>query len=695
MSSRRRSRRQRDEPGRWSRERSGLEDQRPNVVHVVIGDDDAVRGGVDALCAATGGLVLALGPGGTVATTGLTAEERQRAGDVLPSPPFDSGSAHRSDAEIDESLALLLVRHQADVVHVHGLAPGLTGARAIEIAYHLGVPTVLTLHDEPVLAADPLRDAAWLNALWLADLVTRAHQSVYDGLDRPAWLPEDTPVLGVRGGQAVTRWAEVYSALAGDLGAVPGTAMLSVVVSTYERNDVLRECLESLTRSTLPRERFEVLVVDDCSPTPAAPVAQEFRGRLTLRYIRRTENGGPGEARNTGIREATGEVVLLLDDDDVVQRRCLGEHLRRHVEDEDPWLAVLGFTGLTPALLADPVMHSLTVESQLYFGYPGLRDGQVLPWWYLWNGRISLKRQALLREPFETDFVEDTDLGLRLRDRSRIVYARSASQAVARALDSRAFLVRSSKIGAATYRVARRHDHPEEGVLAPPGAEALRWMERAVPAALEVIRRLEGRGLTALRGTVWSPQQFDAPREELVLLAALGQELLPLRGERRRGPAWQVTQAYLLDVALAVAGTHERLAGYCVARRLAMTSGRRTVLALPDWDDPASIERAVVPFARALGEHDAVTLRLGVSGRRAEDALGAAVAVLDRAGLDLEALPDIELVTYDDAPPSADFWVAAGRATRPEECAPLPVVEVEDALRRLLGVAGGRTRALR
>jgi glycosyltransferase involved in cell wall biosynthesis len=86
------------------------------------------------------------------------------------------------------------------------------------------------------------------------------------------------------------------------------------VIATYGRPRQLGACLEALCALDYPRERFEVIVVDDGSPDPVAPVAEPHQDRLRLR-VERTARGGPGAARNAGARLADGELLAFIDDD--------------------------------------------------------------------------------------------------------------------------------------------------------------------------------------------------------------------------------------------------------------------------------------------------------------------------------------------------------------------------------------------
>jgi O-antigen biosynthesis protein len=109
---------------------------------------------------------------------------------------------------------------------------------------------------------------------------------------------------------------------------------VSVVVPTRDRPDDLRRCLESILRSTYPRDSLELLVIDNAPRTDSTlqVVETAFAGAPITYH--REDAVGSSAARNAGLRLASGVFTLFADDDVVV--------------DED-WLAHLVAT-----LLADP-----------------------------------------------------------------------------------------------------------------------------------------------------------------------------------------------------------------------------------------------------------------------------------------------------------------------------------------------------
>lgn len=91
--------------------------------------------------------------------------------------------------------------------------------------------------------------------------------------------------------------------------------LVSVVIPTYKRAQLLRKAILSALAQEQAGELFEmeIIVVDDCSPDDTAKVVAEFP---TVQYFRLPENRGASGARNAGIKRAKGKYVALLDDDD-------------------------------------------------------------------------------------------------------------------------------------------------------------------------------------------------------------------------------------------------------------------------------------------------------------------------------------------------------------------------------------------
>jgi GT2 family glycosyltransferase len=88
----------------------------------------------------------------------------------------------------------------------------------------------------------------------------------------------------------------------------------SIIIPTYNRPEPLAVCLESLSRLHYPRDRFEVIVVDDGGETDLEYVISQVSETIRISLIRQS-NAGPGTARNTGAAQAQGDMLVFTDDD--------------------------------------------------------------------------------------------------------------------------------------------------------------------------------------------------------------------------------------------------------------------------------------------------------------------------------------------------------------------------------------------
>lgn len=93
--------------------------------------------------------------------------------------------------------------------------------------------------------------------------------------------------------------------------ALAGAPLLSIVIPTYNRVRPLRRCLEALAQGC-PRDRYEVIVVDDGSSPPVdLGRYEESMQIVALRH----DNRGPARSRNAGAARARGRYLVFLDDD--------------------------------------------------------------------------------------------------------------------------------------------------------------------------------------------------------------------------------------------------------------------------------------------------------------------------------------------------------------------------------------------
>jgi len=104
------------------------------------------------------------------------------------------------------------------------------------------------------------------------------------------------------------------------MSAIKDKLTISVIIVTLNRASMLEGALFSLVQQTrLPEE---VIVVDNNSSDNTGEIVANFKGRLNIKYILETKKGIP-ISRNTGVENASGDIIVFTDDDCVVDKEWL------------------------------------------------------------------------------------------------------------------------------------------------------------------------------------------------------------------------------------------------------------------------------------------------------------------------------------------------------------------------------------
>src|SRR3982751_296139 len=125
--------------------------------------------------------------------------------------------------------------------------------------------------------------------------------------------------------------------------------LISVVIATLNRPGMLREAIDSVAAQTY--DDWELVIVDDGSTPPVdlSALAPKVRARTLL--VRNAAPTGVPRAKNAGLRAASGEVVMHLDDDDLLKPQALAQvaaSFRAHRELDCVFLNVEPFGPYAP-----------------------------------------------------------------------------------------------------------------------------------------------------------------------------------------------------------------------------------------------------------------------------------------------------------------------------------------------------------
>ncbi len=131
--------------------------------------------------------------------------------------------------------------------------------------------------------------------------------------------------------------------------------LISVIVSTYNREDALDVVLRALSRQS--DTNFEVVVADDGSGPATARVVRDWAAqkRMPVKHVWHEDNGFRlSEIRNRGIRASAGAYIVFLDGDCVARRDFVAAHRRL----AEPGWFVTGTRILLSRELTDRVLHN-------------------------------------------------------------------------------------------------------------------------------------------------------------------------------------------------------------------------------------------------------------------------------------------------------------------------------------------------
>lgn len=190
----------------------------------------------------------------------------------------------------------------------------------------------------------------------------------------------------------------------------PSEPRVSVVVPAHNGETMLAESLPALAASDLPRDRWELIVVDDASSDRTPEVARRHADRVVSLDA---PAGGPARARNRGSQVARGEILVFVDADVRVRGDALGR-IVDILSEGSGVAAVFGAYDTRPQAPGLVSQYLNLVHHYVHASHPG--DAETF-----WAGLGAVRRAAFLRaggfdaERYRRPQIEDIELGYRLR----------------------------------------------------------------------------------------------------------------------------------------------------------------------------------------------------------------------------------------------------------------------------------------
>lgn len=117
---------------------------------------------------------------------------------------------------------------------------------------------------------------------------------------------------------------------------------VSIIVPMYNVEKYIEKCINSILKQNYTN--IEVLLVDDCATDSTGKIAEEIASRDNrCVYIKKEKNGGLAAARNTGIKNATGDYIVFIDSDDWISPNYVSK-LIKSIKENDSDIAICDYS---------------------------------------------------------------------------------------------------------------------------------------------------------------------------------------------------------------------------------------------------------------------------------------------------------------------------------------------------------------
>ena len=116
----------------------------------------------------------------------------------------------------------------------------------------------------------------------------------------------------------------------------------SIIIPVYNVEKYLARCLDSCVNQNMPKDEYEIIIVNDGSPDGSKAIAEQYVEKYSNIKLINQENGGLSVARNNGLKVAQGKYVWFVDSDDWIAENCLPDIVRK-MESENLDMLQIGY----------------------------------------------------------------------------------------------------------------------------------------------------------------------------------------------------------------------------------------------------------------------------------------------------------------------------------------------------------------
>lgn len=103
---------------------------------------------------------------------------------------------------------------------------------------------------------------------------------------------------------------------------------VSIILCTYNEEKTVGEAVESLLNQSYPKDKYEIIAIDDCSSDKTCEVLFKYPFKL----IKKKKNEGIASSRNIGLKLAKGEIYVCFDGDCVANKNWLKHLVKTYIK---------------------------------------------------------------------------------------------------------------------------------------------------------------------------------------------------------------------------------------------------------------------------------------------------------------------------------------------------------------------------
>ena len=209
---------------------------------------------------------------------------------------------------------------------------------------------------------------------------------------------------------------------------------VAIIVPAYNEGENIVETINSLSNLNYPKEKYEIIVVDDGSKDNTYKKAKETADKINKKLninlvsVYRKENGGKASALNFGIKKVLDKVdyVVCMDADSIVEKNSLKELVKTIESSGKEYMACVSTMNVYKPKNWLEKMQAIEYYISNFFKKLFFASG----WIYITPGPFSLYRAEFFKKHGffkEDDITEDTEIGIRINAKGyKITYAENS-----------------------------------------------------------------------------------------------------------------------------------------------------------------------------------------------------------------------------------------------------------------------------